>query len=570
MHLIPSFLTLLVLATPLAAQNPRPSQQVDSNIGGASSPSISTSGVLGGNMTSVFYEDGANNTLWAVTSDGRGLQWSAPSRVDDDLTGAAKAVDSYSICTTTNGNQYACWRDNRNGLSDDLYFSVNRGGTWQPNILLDKGYAIGANPVRNYVMDCEGDFVAVLISTDNIDEELYLVVSTDGGATFSSALPATSHNGQADVDAIALDLEDSIVHIAFADNFAGNPNDAVYYAAYDLGLAAFTALDVPVSSNIQAAGGDVDDALAISASGPNVAIAMQADNLAGLSEELWVNVKTGGVFSGDQLIGSYLAGTNDVDNPAILIHDLNTLVVSWEDDRLAIDHTFVASADISGGFAGFAPETQVSSNGGSFPRLAGHGDYVAVTFTAGVNPHTAAAAVSRDGGISFGNEIQSSDNTGDVDFAEICFNPLYGNFITTWLANDLGINHVYVGGFRSQTLTPTGTFAAGNPVSVQASGFAASEDGNFFAALASGGTGSFLLPFGDGRELGLLQDPYLSWSITQIPGAMSGVLSAGGGSTPTLSLPAIAPGTVIYFAGASFQATKQLFSLTDVTSVTIL
>jgi len=67
-----------------------------------------------------------------------------------------------------------------------------------------------------------------------------------------------------------------------------------------LGLAAFTQTDVLVSANIQAAGGDVDDAVNISASGPNVAIAMQADNIGGTSESLWLNVMMGGVFTGDQ------------------------------------------------------------------------------------------------------------------------------------------------------------------------------------------------------------------------------------------------------------------------------
>lgn len=558
------------LPSALAAQNPRPSIQIDSTTNGAVAPVISTNGVLGGNLTAVLYEDDLTNTVWAANSDGRGLVWTTPLRVDDDLTGSKKTFEWFSIKTTNTGKQYACWRDERNSIEDDLYFAANPGGGWLPNLMLDKGYAVGANPVRNFAMDAEGDFIAVLISTDNVDEELYLVVSTNGGASFTAAMSVTSHNGAADVDAVALDIEDSIVHMAWADNFANPVSDDVYYAQYDLGLGAFTQTDVLVSANIQAAGGDVDDNVVLSASGPNVAIGMQADNIGGTSEGLWVNVMLGGVFTGDQFVGAYTSGIHDVDNPAILMKDLTTVIVTWEDDRLFVDEVFAASADFNIAPV-FNPETQLSSGGGGFPRISGYGDYVGVSYSAGAStPHAAGAAVSRDGGMTFGSGFTMSDNSGDVDYAEIAFNPLYGNFIGAWLADDLGVNHVYVGGFRSQTITPVGTFSAGNPVHLDASGFGASEDGNFFGVLLSSGLGSFPLPFGDGRETGLNPDPYLNWAMNQIPGSMSGVLSAGGGSTPSLSLPPIAAGTVFYYVGVGFDASANLYSMSDIASLTIL
>jgi hypothetical protein len=555
--------------TATAAQNPRPSVQIDSSTAGVVAPSITSNGVLGGNLSAILYEDGLTNTIWASTSDGRGISWNTPLRVDDDITGAKKIFEWFSIQAATNGKLYACWRDERNSVEDDLYFAVNAGGGWLPNIMLDKGYAVGANPVRNFAFDSEGDFVAVLIATDNGDEELYLVVSTDGGATFTSALGVTSHNGAADIDAVSLDIEDSLVHIAWADNYTST-SDNVYYAQYDLGLAAFTQTDVLVSANIQAAGGDVDDAVNISASGPNVAIAMQADNIGGTTEGLWVNVMINGAFTGDQSVGAYTLGSNDVDNPAILMKDLTTVIVTWEDDRLFIDEVFAATADFSVGST-FNPDTQLSTGGGGFPRISGDGDYVGISFSAGSStPHSVGAAVSRDGGTTFGAGFTVADTTGDADDGEIAFNALYGNFICAWLSNDLGVNHLYAGGFRSQTVTPVGTFSAGNPVHLDASGFGASEDGNFFGVAISGSTGSYPLPLGDGRDTGLMQDPYLNWSLTQIPGSMTGSLSNGSGSTPTLSLPPIASGTTLYFVGVGFDANPSIYSLTDVSQLTIL
>lgn len=573
-HISPLFTSALVgtllLGSNLAAQNPRPSVIVDSSTGAVVAPSISTNGELGGNLSALLFEDDLTNTVWCSTSDGRGLSWTTPLRVDDDITGAKKVFEADSIQTTSNGKIYACWRDERNGVDDDVYFAANPGGGWLPNLRLDKGYPAGANPVRNVAFAAEGDFVAALISTDNGNEELYLVVSTNGGASFTQAMAVTSHNGSADIDAIAMVIEDSLIHMAWADNFAVSTSDMVYYAQYDLGLGAFTQTDVLVSSNIQAAGGDVDDAISISASGANVAVAMQADNISGTSEELWVNVMIGGTFSGDQFVGNYTAGTNDVDNPVILLKDLTTVVVAWEDDRLFVDEIFTASADFSVAPV-FNPDSQLSSGGGGFPRLDGAGDYVGVSFSAGAStPHAAGAAVSRDGGMTFGAGFTVSDTTGDADYAEIAFNPLYGNFLCAWLSDDFGVNDLYAGGFRSQTITPMGTFSAGNPVHMDASGFGASDDGNFFGVAVSGGMGNYTLPLGDGRNTGLQFDPYLNWSLTQIPGSLSGSLSAGGGSTPSLALPPLAAGTVLYFVGVAFDANPTLSSLTDVGSVTIL
>jgi len=209
-----SFALIATSAPAAAAQNPRPSIQIDSSTAGVVAPSITSNGVLGGNLSAVLFEDDLTNTVWASTSDGRGIYWNTPLRVDDDITGAKKIFEWYSIQATSNGKLHACWRDERNSIEDDLYFATNNGSGWLPNIMLDKGYAVGANPVRNFAFDAEGDFVAVLIATDNGNEELYLVVSTDGGATFTSAMSVTSHNSAADIDSVALDIEDSLVHIA--------------------------------------------------------------------------------------------------------------------------------------------------------------------------------------------------------------------------------------------------------------------------------------------------------------------------------------------------------------------
>lgn len=562
MKKLPLIAAFAAAAGMASAQNPRASVQVDTSTTGAAAPAV----VCDGDFSAILYKDTTDNSIWVTTSNGRGLTWNAPERIDDDLTGANKYVYYYGMVATS-GNLYACWRDERNGAADDLYFSSNNGLGWTANIMLDKGYPSGGNDVRNFAIDAEGNNIAILISPDNGDEDLYLVTSTDGGATFSAATAVSSHNGLCDVDTIDVEMENGVAHIVWIDNFSGL--DAGYYSAYDFAGAAFTSMDVSITANASAAGGDIDDPILVSASGSTVGVVFQNRIVSG-ANETYANVMLSGVWNGDQLVGGYTASVDDCDNNEILVNG-NHVILAWEDNRTGGDEAYVATADVSAGAVVFGADTQVSTAGAGYPRISGGGDYVAVCTSTGAFPNSAAAAVSADGGMTWGAAFDFSDNTGfDVDFVEMAFNSVYGNFIGAWLSDDLGANHCYAGGFRSQTVTPVGVFSPGNLVNFDASGFGASEDGDLFGVLVSGSLGSFLLPYGDGREAGLTQDNFMSWSIGQIPGLMSSSLTAGGGSTPSVSLPNLAPGTVIYYTGIGFDASANLQSLTDIGSVTVL
>ncbi len=543
------------------AQNPRASVQLDTSVAGAQAPAV----VCDGDTSAVFFKDSTDNTVWVSNSDGRGIDWSAPVRIDDDALNANKFVYSHGF-VATGGNTYAVWRDERNSADDDLYFAANNGGGWGANIMLDKGYPAGANPVRNYAIAAEGLNIAVLISPDNGNEDLYLVTSTDGGATFSAAMSVTAHNGAADVDTIDIAMDNGVAHIAWIDNFAGG--DGAWYSAYDFAGAAFTSMDVAISANANALGGDVDDPVQISADNGVVAVCFQNRIVSG-ANETYANVMLGGAWNGDALVGNFTAGVDDCDNNDILVNG-NNVIVAWEDNRTGGDEVYVASADTSAGGVVFGADVLASIGGSGYPRLTGGGDYVACLSGFGVFPNISGAAVSTDGGMTFGAPFTYSDTIGDVDYVEGAFNSMYGNFISAWLSDDSGVNNCYVGGFRNQTATAVGTFSAGNLVHFDASGFGASEDGNLFAILLSGAPGSYLLPYGDGRETGLTQDAFMAYSLGQIPGLMSGALAGGGGSTPDVVMPNLAPGTMIYFVGVGFDASANLYSVTDVNSVTTL
>ena len=565
MQKLPLLVAVVATAGAALAQNPRPVVQVDTASTIAEFPGVASNG----DLSAILYQEDSDNSLWVTTSDARGIDWNAPVRIDNKPGVTGNFVLTRKSLRIGDGNIYAVWRDDRNSSVDDMYmtYSTDGGATWATDIWLDKGYAIGSNPVRDYAFDLDGDNLAVLIATDNGDEELYLVVSTSASTgTVSAAIPASTLNGLGDADAIDIDVEGDMVY--FAHNHDVSGVNQTYYSAYDLVGGTFVSQDVLVSGNVQLAGGDSAGSMDISASGGNVAIAWDVDGINGTVEELWVNVVQAGVAMGDVQAGSYALGVDDVDQTTVLMNG-NVVVIAWEDNRSGADECYVASADISGGSLSFGAEVALTSGGGGFPALAGGGDYVACVSGGGGFPEAYTALASNDGGMTFGSPFVVSDNSGfDVDFAEVAYNSLYGNFVCSYLSDDSGVNGAFAGGFRVQSVSAVGTFSAGSPINFDVDGFGMSEDGNFFGVLASGSLGSQMVP--DGRNLGLTMDLFFNRTRAGIPGNFSGTLAGGAGSTPTLNLPPLAPGTTIYFAAVGFTSLSSLYSITDVASVVTL
>jgi hypothetical protein len=565
MQKLPLLVAIAATAGAALAQNPRPVVQVDTAATIAEFPGVASDG----NLSAILYQEDSDNSLWVATSDARGIAWNAPVRIDNKPGTSGNFILTRKSLRIGDGNIYAVWRDDRNAAVDDMYmtYSTDGGATWATDIWLDKGYAIGSNPVRDFAFDVEGDLLAVLIATDNGDEELYLVVSTSASTgTVSAAIPASTLNGLGDADAIDLEIEGDIVH--FAHNHDVSGVNQTYYSAYDLASSSFLSQDVLVSGAVQLAGGDSAGAMDLSVSGNNVAIAWDVDDINGTVEELWVNVVQAGVAMGEVQVGTYTLGVNDVDQTTVLMNG-NIVVVAWEDDRSGSDESYLASADITGGSLVFGADVAVTAGGGGFPALAGGGDYVACVSAGGAFPEVNYAIASNDGGMTFGSPFIVSDNSGfDVDFAEVAYNALYGNFVCSYLSDDSGANDAYAGGFRVQSVSAVGTFSTGSPINFAVDGFGMSEDGNFFGVLASASPGSQVGP--DGRNLGLTKDLFFNRTRAGIPGSFSGSLAGGAGATPTLNMPPLAPGTTIYFIAVGFTSATSLYSITDVRSVVTL
>lgn len=565
------------LAASGAAQNPRASQVVSSATGAAEGIAVACDD----DCSAILWKDATDDSNWVTVSDGTGKTWSTSVRIDDSPGGGKfNGPDSIAI---SGDNIYAAYRDERNSTDDDVYFTVSKdkGATWSADVLLDKGFPTGANPVRNYAMDADGDVVAVLIAVENAatgDEELYFVCSTDCGTTWTSAIAATTHNGGGipDIDEIDMEVEGSLIHMAWRDNFARDPSDDVYYSCYDCSSGAFVTQDALVSVNMATALGDADDQVELSVDNGTVAVVFLVDDINGTPEELWINLSSdcGATWCGDRQIGSYTLGTDDCDNPWIFVNNdptCPTLIVAWEDNRTGSDEAYYASFDLTSGCPVLVNEAQLSLSGAGFPRIAGGGDYVAISWSEGAFPNSSGAACSRDAGRTFGAGFTVSDNSGDVDFSELAYCERYCNFINVWLSDDSTVNEAFAGGFRHQTVSSDDVFTSGATINFDIAGFGKAEAGDFFAVLVSATLGGFFLP--DGRNTCLGSDPFLSQTIAlaqALSPIVTGTLSASGtGSTANATLPTIAPGTELYFMAVSFASQTDLGCITDVNSVTV-
>ncbi|MDP7061443.1 MAG: sialidase family protein [Planctomycetota bacterium] len=552
------------------AQNTRTPQQLDAGLAKPLGPSISTSGDI---SAAVWKEDGTNNMYSAVSMD-NGNSWGAAVRIDDDASGANKFANDLGLAVS-GGNIYAVWSDDRNAAGDaDPMFTMSSdgGATWSANLALPKGYPSGANDIKAWKLMADGNTVALVVATENdgggSQEELFVTVSTDAGATWSAATAASTHpNGTVDVDAMSAALALGTIHMTWQDNVSGT-NEA-FYSSYDIASGLLTAQDVLVSAGL--AGGTVENDIFIAATGYTVAIGMQADNLPTSSRhQLNINVSTdgGATWGGDVLVGGYVAGTDDTDHPVLAVTRSGNVIAACEDNRNGSDEMF-AHTSTDGG----ATWTEAGPfGGGGFPSIAGEGDYVAINWTGPSYPEGSMAVASRDGGVTWGTTIDlAAGQVNDADYAELAYNGLYNNFIGVWLDDSAtGTNEMFAGGFRVPGLTGNGPFTAGSPVNFTGAGWGESEAGDTFMVLVStaGGYGSAFLP-GDGRDIGIGMSPILM-TTSSMASLMGTVAPDGSASTPVLTMPSRFPvGTMLYTVALTRRTSGGFSSISDSLTVEV-
>lgn len=536
----------------------------------ASSPTGAVAGISvaseNGDTTALMYRDTADDSIWVRVSDGRGLNWQAPFQLDDDVSGAAKRSSKHSLHVDQD-RVFAAWFDERNGVNADIYFqSSDDGGlTWLPSDLrLDDGYAKGAREARDFRLSSSGNDVIALIATRDVDDGLYITWSNDGGASWASAIAATSHNGAADVDDIAIACSDDLAYIVWRDNALNGVDDTVWLSVFDLSNEVFTMMDVNVSPNLVTAGGDADDGVAVAVDQNFLAVLYHADNLGGTAEQVRVNLSAdlGLSWGGDQQVGQYdnAFANHDADSGTLLVED-GHVAVAWQDNRTGIDEVYVTYANMLLG--AFVPDVQCSNGaaGTGPPQLAGEfdGEPLAVAWTE-TPGRVLKAQYLRNW--TWSSAFMVSANSGDVSNARLTWNDFYDNFSVLWLADDSGSQQAFAGGFRAHQVLP-GVVTAGATATFDVIGF---TPGSNFQVAASGAPASLPLP--DGRDLGLAYDQILR--ITKNLPPLAGVISGSGtATTAPVTVPPNFAGAMLYLAAVSFDNGGAILDLTDVVSVLV-
>ena len=451
----PSLIPLfgLLLAAPLAAQDPLPVTQLDNGLGMSKYPSVATDGNI---IAAVWLEDGTNNLFCSVSPDG-GNTWNAATQMDDG-TGSSKWIYDYNLAVA-DGSIYFAWRDQRNGSKEDTYFTASHdaGASWSADLRLDDGDAPGATDIDSVKIAAAGSDVHVIQRIDaSSGESLHYLGSSDRGASWTSLTQVDNGGGDVDYEAIACASGSaSTVHIAWCDNRNSSDDDLFYSHSHDFGTYW-------MADNVQLDGsgpgsGDIEGTeIHLSVSGNEdrggiVSIAWLEDETPASAndEEVHaiVSIDGGHNFGSDTTLQVGFDADNHFGAGHWKVNDagsLPTSVVAWEDNRSGSDEVYVA-VSTDGGVSW--SESQVGT-GGTYPISRVGLNHIGVGYSGFGFPENPMMSTSGDRGATWAEmDMAQGQQTGDADYTEFCFTdePLE-TFVGVWLSDDLGQNQAYAGG----------------------------------------------------------------------------------------------------------------------------
>jgi hypothetical protein len=513
--------------------------------------------------------DAATQEVQVSYADGRGAEWSTPTRIDDDLSGAVKVVTSRCLAAADDA-LYAVWMDHRNGAADAyLSKSADRGMTWSTPQRLDDGYAAGAQAVTDLqvVADNSYVFIAMRVAGPMGGEDIMMASSMDFGATWNATLKANAM--MADCDAMAICCEDLNVFITWADErHAAGLNDAFLRMSHDGGANwMMSMMDEQIDASGPGVGNVEGDRMLIEGGMGGLVVGWCESQTAttGVDHELRARYSPDGGHMWP-FAEALVTTAGHVQSPSLDM-DQATILLTWQDDRSGSQEVH---ASVSKDFSLSWTEHGLSNgSGGTQPSVNGYNELWAVSWlSAGATPQ-AQMSISRDTASAFLPSIALQMTGADATGLNLAFNARYQNFVASWTEAAATTASLHAGGARPQSLQAVSPgFAVGDPIHFEASHFPIADSGTPFAVLLSSGIGGYRLPFGDGRNTGLLDNPY---QPTYLP-LLSGVLDASGsGTTATLTIPNT-PGATWYAAGLAYLSSASgtyLLRLTDVIAVEV-
>jgi len=571
-----SFASLLPLSLASAAQNPRAPQILETSVSGVGS-TVATAG----DLSALVSTNLDTQELLLRTSDGRGIDWSPPVRIDA-LPGLTESLSS--DCIAIVGDRvYVSYSDQRHGTRELFVRSFDAGtGALSAEVRVPNDYAPGEAETFLWQIAAEPGsgadrvYFAIVVDlpTPNIDR-LRFVGSHDGASTFPLDRQLTP--GLADAGtAFRIEAVGGVVHLAWADNRHWTTADDVFYQRSGDGGLTFLPADLLLDASGPGVGHAAGVGFHMAVAPPIVAVGWSEYATSILDTKIHgcVSLDGGLTFGPDNVVDQAPPGTL-LSFAAIAVAadpDAGSAAVAWNDARFGLlEQTELFAATTfdggvtwseaqlsSGGILGVAPEngSVAGPDGRTWMAFGYAGYYTGEVFS----------AQSLDGGATWEPPISlaGAPHPGAFTTGAFATNELYGNRIHAWAQGEFIADELKVGGYRVPTLDFVQD-AAGPSFHFELSELGSSS---FGAVVLSGSPGSLPVGFGDPRDLGLAPDAILLFSLGEAFGALGASLTGGAGATPSVPL-ALPPGLGLYAAGISFDVASGV-AIGEITDVQLL
>lgn len=517
----------------------------------------------------------ANGTLQSSISDGRGLSWSAPVRVDS--TAHVDSLESGSGSPTVirvGASAYAVWRDGRAGTSNDFVAfnrSLDGGASWEADRLLDRDSAGPSRRMRDFSLAIGGSatnpsvhVLQVTIRSSAGDDDLVLTSSSDAGATFGAGVDvATSNGGSGFVFTGAVAAEGATVHCGWIEERGGW--QVFYRRSDDAGATFGVERRVDLTSATDPIG-----PIRVACQGSLVVLGwLERISLTPVNEEREIRVAVstdgGQSFAPDRKVGGYPATGTTLFGFDLGLRSGHVLVGYHRGDGAPFFQPFAAVSADQGASFGDVPLATGPGEDVEFATDDDASGKLVATWRSGGFPFSASAAHSFDGGLTWSAPLEVGSAGLEVFSLAAAYNARYDNAIVG-LYRLMG-NELHVGGYRPQHLRADNLVAGAPNATFSLAGFRPGVP-RYGWVLAALHTGTLPLP-GDGRDLGLAFDGVLSATIRRRSTFATTLDASGTGVTGSFAVPPV-PGLTLHAAAFTFElGPLVLHQLTDALPFTV-
>jgi hypothetical protein len=521
-------------------------------------------------LSAITYPTALSRELQVKWSDGRGLDWSAPQVVK---SASVAGVIADHMVAVDGDDAAIAWMDRRyafQGGSLNSMTAFSRTYDASNGILgPEHEFPLGAPPKDASVLSMALALervggalhmhVAVGLLVHPPDQQVVarvlLFSSTDGGATFPAPLMVAS--GQPiELQDVAVAAVGNVVHVAWVGS-KGATRSVYYHRSSDAGVS----LDGPAPQQLTHHFSVLQ--MRFAARGPQLLFGFtQKQTVGAVDGDLFALAsRDGGQSFGPQTPIPAVEPVNKPAAPMLGILPSGALVAAWKEpppSRVRLSRSTDHGATWS---EPLLIDDSISVEGPNLAFSSGDRQRVLVAW---VYSKRVLARLSVDDGATFGPTFGlKSPGPFNSTGLQLAWNERYQNAIATWSSGSP--SSMQVGGLRPQTLVPQGFAAGSTHVGGQCSMF---DDGSPVAfVLASLSSGSSVLPFGDGRELGLAPDALFAWTLgSATQGALVATLDAtGAGTTPGVDVLPLPAGLAVDLVALSVDPST--FSVSDISDV---